>query len=70
MKTQILRFASVDLTYCDQLITGKEDCASNFARGKLTVGKRMLDQTLDRVRKLADDCRSVSGLQGTFCIQT
>jgi len=43
------------------LITGKEDAANNFARGHYTVGKELVDQTLNRIRKMADAC---SGLQG------
>jgi tubulin alpha len=45
----------------EQLISGKEDAANNYARGHYTVGKEMVDSVLDRVRKLADNC---SGLQG------
>jgi len=47
----------------DQLIAGKEDAANNFARGHYTVGKELLNPSLDRIRKLADQC---SGLQGFF----
>jgi len=50
-----------NLFHPEQLITGKEDAANNFARGHFTVGKEVIDQTLDKVRKLADNC---SGLQG------
>ena len=46
----------------EQLITGKEDAANNYARGHYTIGKEIIDNVLDRVRKLADNC---SGLQGT-----
>lgn len=49
------------LFHPDQLITGKEDAANNFARGHYTIGKEAIDLTLDRIRKLADQC---SGLQG------
>jgi tubulin alpha len=45
----------------EQLITGKEDAASNYARGHYTIGKEIVDLCLDRVRKLADAC---TGLQG------
>jgi len=44
-----------------QLIKGKEDAANNYARGHYTVGKDLVDTTLDRIRKLADQCE---GLQG------
>ncbi|KAI3747194.1 hypothetical protein L6452_09645 [Arctium lappa] len=49
------------LFHPEQLLSGKEDAANNFARGHYTVGKEMVDQCLDRVRKLADNC---TGLQG------
>ncbi|KAJ7542066.1 hypothetical protein O6H91_10G087900 [Diphasiastrum complanatum] len=49
------------LFHPQQLISGKEDAANNFARGRYTVGKEIVDLCLDRMRKLADNC---SGLQG------
>ena len=49
------------LFHPEQLITGKEDAANNYARGHYTVGKEMVDLVLDRLRKLADQC---TGLQG------
>lgn len=45
----------------NQLISGKEDAANNFARGHYTVGKDIVDVCLDKIRKLADNC---NGLQG------
>eukprot|EP00187_Rhodella_violacea_P016017 CAMPEP_0184723308 /NCGR_PEP_ID=MMETSP0314-20130426/24769_1 /TAXON_ID=38298 /ORGANISM="Rhodella maculata, Strain CCMP 736" /LENGTH=446 /DNA_ID=CAMNT_0027188091 /DNA_START=28 /DNA_END=1368 /DNA_ORIENTATION=- len=50
-----------DLYHPEQLISGKEDAANNFARGHYTVGKDLVETTLDKIRKLADNC---SGLQG------
>lgn len=49
------------LFHPEQLITGKEDAANNYARGHYTIGKEMVDLVLDRIRKLADQC---TGLQG------
>ncbi|KAI8367537.1 tubulin alpha-1 chain [Radiomyces spectabilis] len=49
------------LFHPEQLISGKEDAANNYARGHYTVGKEMVDNVLDRVRRLADNC---GGLQG------
>jgi len=49
------------LFHPEQLISGKEDAANNFARGHYTIGKEIVDLVLDRVRKLADNC---TGLQG------
>ncbi len=45
----------------EQLISGKEDAANNYARGHYTIGKEIVDLCLDRVRKLSDNC---TGLQG------
>ena len=33
-------------------ITGKDVAANNYARGHYTVGKEMIDQVLDSIRKL------------------
>lgn len=44
-----------------QLLSGKEDAANNFARGHYTVGKEMVDKTIDRIRKIADNCTSLQG---------
>ncbi|CDQ59454.1 unnamed protein product [Oncorhynchus mykiss] len=49
------------LFHPEQLITGKEDAANNYARGHYTIGKEIIDLVLDRVRKLSDQC---TGLQG------
>ncbi|KAG1960898.1 tubulin alpha-1B chain [Pimephales promelas] len=49
------------LFHPEQLITGKEDAANNYARGHYTIGKELIDLVLDRIRKLADQC---TGLQG------
>jgi len=51
------------LFHPEQLITGKEDAANNYARGHYTVGKELVDTTLDRIRKIAD---AATGLQGFF----
>jgi tubulin alpha len=40
------------LFHPDQLITGKEDAANNYARGHYTVGKEMVDNCLDKIRKV------------------
>jgi tubulin alpha len=49
------------LFHPEQLITGKEDAANNYSRGHYSIGKEMIDITMDRIRKLADHC---TGLQG------
>uniref|UniRef100_A0A493SXA2 Tubulin alpha chain n=2 Tax=Anatidae TaxID=8830 RepID=A0A493SXA2_ANAPP len=49
------------LFHPEQLISGKEDAANNYARGHYTVGKEIIDLVLERIRKLSDQC---TGLQG------
>ncbi|VDI36087.1 Hypothetical predicted protein [Mytilus galloprovincialis] len=49
------------LFHPEQLVTGKEDAANNYARGHYTIGKEIVDLALDRIRKSADQC---TGLQG------
>jgi len=43
------------------LLNGMEDAANNFARGHYTVGKEILDQVNDRLRKLVDNSNNVQG---------
>lgn len=50
-----------DLFHPEQLITGQEDAANNYARGHYTVGKELIDQVMDRIRRVAEN---TSGLQG------
>ena len=50
-----------DLFHPEQLITGKEDAANNYARGHYTIGKEQIDVTVEKIRKLVGQC---SGLQG------
>ena len=45
----------------EQMVAGKEDAANNYARGHYTVGKELIDNTVERIRKLSDNC---TGLQG------
>ncbi|EPX72801.1 tubulin alpha 1 [Schizosaccharomyces octosporus yFS286] len=50
-----------DLFHPEQMVSGKEDASNNYARGHYTVGKEMIEDTLERIRRMADNC---SGLQG------
>jgi tubulin alpha len=43
------------------LINGKEDAANNYARGHYTVGKELLETTLNTIRKTVDQCESLQG---------
>ncbi|KAF8570828.1 hypothetical protein P879_03217 [Paragonimus westermani] len=58
---EIRRGTYRQLFHPEQIISGKEDAANNYARGHYTVGKEVIDQVMDRIRKLADQC---AGLQG------
>ncbi|KAK6320023.1 hypothetical protein J4Q44_G00091300 [Coregonus suidteri] len=49
------------LYHPEQLISGKEDAANNYARGHYTIGTAIVESVLDRMRKMADRC---TGLQG------
>lgn len=51
------------LFHPEQLITGKEDAANNYARGHYTVGKELIDMVLDRIRKLVS--RSFQNLKSS-----
>ena len=44
------------LLHPEQLITGKEDAAKNYARSHYTIGKDSVVLVLDKVRKLAGQC--------------
>ena len=48
------------LFHPEQMITGMEDAANNYARGHYTQGKEYIEPTLERLRRLADNC---DGLQ-------
>lgn len=55
------------LFHPEQLLTGKEDAANNYARGHYTIGKEMIEVCMDRVRRLAENCK---GLQVFFKVFT
>ncbi|VDO11442.1 unnamed protein product, partial [Haemonchus placei] len=49
------------LFHPEQLITGKEDAANNYARGHYTIGKELIDVCMDRIRRLTERCASLQG---------
>lgn len=51
------------LYHPEQLITGKEDAANNYARGHYSIGSEVIESVMDRIRRLTDQC---TGLQGFF----
>ena len=55
------------LFHPEQLITGKEDAANNYARGHYTVGKELIDIVLDRIRKLVSNLPNISLVSFMFC---
>ncbi|XP_044727445.1 tubulin alpha-8 chain-like [Chrysoperla carnea] len=51
----------------DQLISGKEDAANNYARGHYTVGKSVCHAVVDRIRHAADNCEALQGFLIFHC---
>uniref|UniRef100_A0A0K0F1F1 Tubulin alpha chain n=1 Tax=Strongyloides venezuelensis TaxID=75913 RepID=A0A0K0F1F1_STRVS len=49
------------LFHPEQLLSGKEDAANNYARGHYTNGREIIDVCMDRIRRLTENSR---GLQG------
>ena len=39
-----------------------EDSANNYARGHYTIGKKICDIVLDKIRKIAQNCSSLQGM--------
>ncbi|KAM5461439.1 alpha-tubulin [Microsporum canis] len=44
-----------------QMITGKEDASNNFARGHYTIGREIIDQVMDSINRLAENCDDLQG---------
>ncbi|PAA49513.1 hypothetical protein BOX15_Mlig001535g3 [Macrostomum lignano] len=49
------------LFHPEQLISGKEDAANNYARGQYTVGKEIITPVRDYLSKLVESCSSLQG---------
>lgn len=43
------------------MISGKEDAANNYARGYCTVGKKMIDDVINCIRRLVECCSRLQG---------
>ena len=56
------------LFHPEQLVTGKEDAANNYARGHYTVGKELIDIVLERMRKQAEQQDNSAELREAFKI--
>ncbi|XP_050546811.1 tubulin alpha-2 chain-like [Daktulosphaira vitifoliae] len=51
-----------DLFPSQNIFTGKENAASNFASGLYGIGKRLSKSILDQLKTLAEDCNSLQGI--------
>uniref|UniRef100_A0A0X3PNJ2 Tubulin alpha chain n=2 Tax=Schistocephalus solidus TaxID=70667 RepID=A0A0X3PNJ2_SCHSO len=49
------------LFHPEQMISGKEDAANNYARGHYTMGRGIIDNVIDRIQKLSEQCSSLQG---------
>lgn len=45
----------------DWMISGKEGCADNAARGRYTIGKELSHPSVDAIRRMMEACDSVKG---------
>ena len=50
-----------DLFHPNQMLSGKEDAANNYARGHYTTGREMIDVTMDKIKRVAEQCPSLQG---------
>lgn len=48
-----------ELFHPDLMVKGKEDAASNYARGHYTVGKELVDKVLEKIRRVAGNFTAV-----------
>jgi tubulin alpha len=53
--------ATQDLFQSENLIAGKGDASRNFGLGRYILSGDVLDLTLERIRKLAEDCNDLQG---------
>ncbi|KAJ3382043.1 Tubulin alpha-3C/D chain [Entophlyctis sp. JEL0112] len=58
---EVRRGAYRELHHPEQLISGNEDAANNYARGHYTIGKGIIQTVLDRIRKIADNSECLQG---------
>lgn len=49
------------LYHPEQLISHKEDAANNYARGKYTIGREVIDHVMDMARRQAEKCSNMQG---------
>ena len=49
----------------DNIINGKESATYNYARGHYTKGKEIIDQVLETLRMMSENCSSLQGFMIT-----
>jgi tubulin alpha len=49
------------LFHPNNLISGKEDAANNFARGRYLIGTEMIQSIMETIRKMAEESNSLQG---------
>ncbi|XP_058449600.1 tubulin alpha-8 chain-like [Malaya genurostris] len=49
------------LFHPDNMISGKEDAANNYARGHYHIGKEVIDSTMNVIRRMAEESNSLQG---------
>ena len=49
------------LSDLEQLISGEKNATNNFARGRYTIGKKVVDCVFGHIRKLANNYTGVQG---------
>ncbi|KOS18677.1 Tubulin alpha chain [Escovopsis weberi] len=50
-----------ELFHPELLISGKEDAANNYARGHYTVGKEMIHNVMEKIRRVTENCSALQG---------
>lgn len=48
------------LFHPDRMITGKEDAANLYARGRYSIGGKLIDNIMNEIRRISDKCDSVT----------
>lgn len=56
IQSDLVPFSLQPVSY---LFAGKEDASSNYARGRFTIGREMIDVAMDRLRRMVDRCESL-----------